>query len=166
MVQNQNREVRLPNGQTATWDESLQRYVMKSATLAEDKATEIEQLARLRKMVIKRMTQLLAVVFFSAVFLVLNMVVSISDHFENYVAKPVAQGIGLFLEVLVQALLLVIAIGIAAAMLFDYGRAQKRTQREVPQTTNLNNVPGQPIPTKPSKQVWLEANKSDAQKLI
>ena len=94
MVQNENREVQLPNGQTAAWDEAAGRYVLKAATLAEDKATELAQLARLRKMVVKRMMQLLTVVFFSVVFLVLKMVISVSDHFDNYIAKPVAQGIG------------------------------------------------------------------------
>jgi hypothetical protein len=83
-------EVQLPNGQKATFDEKAGAYTIENSGL---KQMEAEHLTALYLLSVKRLRQLVQVVFWAVVCLVVKASISIADEFDNYAAKPAAQNI-------------------------------------------------------------------------
>lgn len=173
MVQKSIPDFQLPNGQTARWDNDLQRYVTETPTVeAADKKVEFEQLAGLRSVIVKRLRQLSHLIFWALVFLVLKIILSVGDYFDDYVAKPVAQGIGTALGVLVQVLFVLIAVGVLWALGMEYtrrgkpdGHTMKPAEQEQTEEDFLQ-IGSHEKKALPSRNRWEASQKSDAQKLI
>lgn len=121
----------LPDGRKAVFNQATGGYFIEGTTEeALLKATETMQLKGLHSLAVKRIRQVLNVVFWGLVAFIVKVFISVADQFDNHSARPVAEGVGKTIGIafgVAMAVLLTLGIlGFLSAAGFEFGRAKKK----------------------------------------
>lgn len=160
-------EITHPNGQILVLDEASGGYFPRgtsSETLL--KAMEAAQLKGLHTLAVKRLRQFLNFCFWGLVLFIAKVLISVADHFDNYGARPVAEGVGNVLGIAFSiALLVLLAIGVIGFIStagIDFSRASKGVGKmpKIP-PPGIGEKPNKGKRSKPIKPLY-----SDAQQVL
>lgn len=129
----------LPDGRKAVFNQATGGYFIEGTTEeALLKATETMQLKGLHSLAVKRIRQVLNVVFWGLVAFIVKVLLSVADQFDNHSARPVAEGVGKTIGIAFGfALAVLLAIGVlgfltAAGLDFSRHKKQNNSMPAIP----------------------------------